>query len=137
MSVCFLFFVFFRGNCWLFKRSILISLLVVNFGTVLKHFLNLNTDESASTVLIKNWSILRCNYLYGFWSTSLLSQLELFKVLVFGKGFFNLIKLTIACFIYFFFILLFFISFWFFVSFSFIPPKRKLPPPPGRGLGLG
>ena len=79
-------------------------------------------------------SILRFNYLYGFWSTSLLSQLELFKVLVFGKGFFNLIKLTIVCFIYFFFILLFFISLWFFVSFVFtgvlaIPPKRKLPLP--------
>ena len=37
---------FFRGNGWLFKRSILISLFVVNFRNVLKHFLNLNTDEA-------------------------------------------------------------------------------------------
>ena len=43
---CFLFW----GNGWLFKRSILISLFVVNVRKVLRHFLNLNTDESVSTV---------------------------------------------------------------------------------------
>ena len=44
----------------------LISLFVVIFRKVLKHFLNLNTDESVSTVLIKNVSILHVNHLHGF-----------------------------------------------------------------------
>ena len=114
----------------------MISLFVVNFRKVLKYFLNLNTDESVSTVLIKNGSILHSNHLYGFWSSSLLSQLELFKVLVFGKVCFNLIKLSLFCFIYFFFLLLFFISFRFFVSFVFtgvrkFPPKKIALPPVG------
>ena len=140
---------FFWGNGCSFKRSILISLFVVYFRKILNHFLNLNADESNSTVLIKNGSILSFNHLYGLWSSSLLSQLELFKVLVFGKVCFNLIKLSLFCFIYFFFILLFFISFRFFVSFVFtgvrtVPPKEN--PPTSRlrlgfgfasGLGLG
>ena len=114
----------------------MISLFVVNFRKLLKHFLNINTDESVLTVLIKNGSILRFNHLHGFWASSLLSQLELFKVLVFGKVCFNLIKLSLFCFIYFFFILLFFISFRFFISIFFYrcpdnSPKRKLPPPVG------
>ena len=37
----------------------------------------------------------------------------------FGKVYFNLIKLSLFCFIYFFFILLFFVSFRFFISFVF------------------
>ena len=132
---------FFWGNGWLFKRSILISLFVIDFKKVLKHFLNLNTDKSVSTGLIKNGSILHFNHLYGFRSSSLLSQLELFKVLVFGKVCFNLIKLSLFCFIYFFFILLFFISFRFFISIFFYrcpdnSPKRKLPPRLGLGFGL-
>ena len=56
---------FFLGQ-WLFNRSILVSLFVVDFRKVLKHFLNLQTDGSASTVLIKNGSILRFNHLHGF-----------------------------------------------------------------------
>ena len=120
----------------LVKRSILISLFVVYFRKILNHFLNLNADESNSTVLIKNGSILSFNHLYGFWSSSLLSQLELFKVLVFGKVCFNLIKLSLFCFIYFFFILLFFISFRFFISIFFLPvsgqlPQKKIAPPVG------
>ena len=127
---------FFWGNGWLFKRSILISLFVIDFKKVLKHFLNLNTDKSVSTGLIKNGSILHFNHLYGFRSSSLLSQLELFKVLVFGKVCFNLIKLSLFCFIYFFFILLFFISFRFFISIFFLPvsgqlPQKKIAPPVG------
>ena len=134
---------FFWGNGCSFKRSILISLFVVYFRKILNHFLNLNADESNSTVLIKNGSILSFNHLYGFWSSSLLSQLELFKVLVFGKVCFNLIKLSLICFIYFFFILLLFISFWSFVSLFFtgvrtIPPKDNcLSSPPRLGLVFG
>ena len=79
------------GNGWLFKRSILTSLFVVNFRKVLKHFLNLNSDESVSTALIKNGSILHFNHLYAFWSSSLVSQLELIKVVVLVC--FSLIKL--------------------------------------------
>ena len=130
---------FFWGNGWLFKRSILISLFVIDFKKVLKHFLNLNTDKSVSTGLIKNGSILHFNHLYGFRSSSLLSQLELFKVLVFGKVCFNLMKLGLFRFIYFFFLLLLFIYFRFFVSFVFtavrtIPPKENSP---RLGLGFG
>ena len=87
---------FFWSNGWLFKRSILISLFVVNFRKVLKHFLNLNTGEGVSIVLIKNGSILHLNHLYGFLSSSLLSQLELIKFLVYGKVCFNLIKLSLG-----------------------------------------
>ena len=47
----------------------------------------LNIDESISALLIKNGSILRINHMYGFWSSSYLSQPELFKFLVFGKLF--------------------------------------------------
>ena len=68
---------FFWGNGWLFKRSILISLFVVNFRKVLKHFLNLNTDERVSTLLIKNGSILHLNHLHGFSSLSLCLNLNL------------------------------------------------------------
>ena len=103
----------------MFKRSILFFLFVVDYRIVLKHFLNLNIDESILRILIKNESILHFNHRYGFWASSLLSQLELFKVLVFGKVCVNLIKLSLFCFIYFSFLLLFFISFWFFVSFAF------------------
>ena len=39
---------------------------------------------------------------HQFWLSLLLSQLEPFKVLVIRKGFFNLIKHSIVCFIYFF-----------------------------------
>ena len=111
----------------------MISLFAVNFRKLLKHFLNINTDESVLTVLIKNGSILRFNHLHGFWASSLLSQLELFKVLVFGKVCFNLIKLSLFCFIYFFFILLFFYFFSVFCLFCFFrcldnSPQRKLPP---------
>ena len=124
---------FFLGNGCLFERSILIPLFLVNFRKALKHFLNVNSDESVSAVLIKNGSILHFNRLYGFWSSSLLSQLELFKVLVFGKVSFNLIKHSLFCFIYFFFILLFFISSRFFVSFVLpvsgqFPPEKIAPP---------
>ena len=95
--------------------------------------LNLHTDQNVSTVTIKNGSIFTLiNYV--FWSPSLLSQLELFKGVVFGKVCFNLIKLRLFCFIYFFFLLLFFYSFRFFVSFVFtgvgrIPPKENCPSP--------
>ena len=41
----------------MFKRSILVSLFFVL--KVLKHFLDLNTDENVSTVLIKNGFIIR------------------------------------------------------------------------------
>ena len=107
--------------------------------------MNLNTDESVSTVPIKTGSILRFNHLYGFWSLTLLSQLELFKVLVYGKLCFNL-KLSVFCFISFFFLLLFFISFRFFISYVFNSRQRKLPSPRlglefrlplGLGLVLG
>ena len=107
---------FFWGNGWLFKRSILISLFVIDFKKVLKHFLNLNTDKSVSTGLIKNGSILHFNHLYGFRSSSLLSQLELFKVLVFGKVCFNLIKLSLFCL----FLFSFFYCFLFLFGFSFL-----------------
>ena len=130
---------FFLGNGCLFERSILIPLFLVNFRKALKHFLNVNSDESVSAVLIKNGSILHFNRLYGVWSSSLLSQLELFKVLVFGKVSFNLIKHSLFCFIYFFFILLFFISSRFFVSFV-LPVSGQFPPEkiaPRLGLGFG
>ena len=118
------------GNGWLFKRSILTFLFVVKFRKVLKDLLNLNTDDSISAVLIKNGSILNFIDLNGFWSASFLSQLEFFKVLVQGKVCFNLIKLSLFCFIYFLFLLLFLISFWCFVSFVlvFLPPSPSLPP---------
>ena len=99
---------------------------LVNFRKVLKYFLNFNTGESVSTLLIKNGSILRFNDLYWFWSLSLLSQHELFKVLVFGKVCFSLIEPTLFCFIYSFFILLFFISVRLFV-FLLLPVSGQLP----------
>ena len=46
------------GNGLLFQRSILTSLFVVKFRKVLKDLLNLNTNDSVSAVVIKNWSIL-------------------------------------------------------------------------------
>ena len=70
---------FFWSNGWLFKRSILISLFVVNFRKVLKHFLNLNTAECISTVLIKNASILHFNRLYVFWLSWLCLNLNFLK----------------------------------------------------------
>ena len=42
----FAFCCFFWGNSKLLKRSILVSLFAADFRKVLKHFLNLNTDES-------------------------------------------------------------------------------------------
>ena len=56
-----------------------------------------------------------------------------FDHLVFEKVYFNLIKLSLFCFIYFFFLLLFFISFWFFLFFLFTR-VRTIPP---KALGLG
>ena len=104
--------------------------------------MNLNTDEDISTVLIKNQSILHFNHRYGFWSSLLLFQLELLKALVFEKVCFNLIKLSLFCFIYFFCLLLFFISFRFFVSFVFtgartIPLKENCPALPPVKVRVG
>ena len=104
---------FFWGTGQLFKRSILISLFVVDFRRVLY----LNTDESVSTVLIKYESI-----------CYILTPCMDFDHLVFEKVCFNFIKLSRFCFIYFFFLLLFVISFRFFLFFVFngvrtIPPK--------------
>ena len=115
------FVVFFWGNGQLFKRSILVSLFVIDFRRVLKHFLNLNTDGSVSTVLINYESILYFNHRYGFDHP------------VFEKVCFNWIKLSLFCFIYFFFLLLIFIYFRFFVSFVFTG-VRTIPP---KVLGLG
>ena len=125
--MCFLLCLFW-GNSWFFKRSILISLFVVNFRKVLKHWWKRLNSTS------KNGSILRFNHLYGFWSSSLSSQIELFTVLVFGKVCFNLIKL--ASFVLFLFSP--FYCFLFYFGFSFLlflqvpdnSPQRKLPPPP-------
>ena len=122
-------FFFCLGDSWLFKRSILVSLFVANFRKVLKHFLILNTGESVSTALIKNRFILHFNHPYGFWSLSPLSQLELFKVVVFGKFCFDFIKLSLFCLIYFFFLLLLFISFWSLPVSGKFPTKKIAPPP--------
>ena len=69
--------------CLLFFSGAMVScskLIAVDFRKVPKHFLNINTNESVSTVLIKNGSILYCNHL--------LPRLVLFKVLVLRKGLF-------------------------------------------------
>ena len=111
----------------------MISLFVVNFRKVLKHFLNLNTDERVSTALIKNGSILHFNLLYGFWSPSLLSQLDLIEVLVVGKVCFNLMErsLFVLCILSFFYCFLFLFGFPFLlfllVSGQFSPKKIATP----------
>ena len=130
--------VFVWDNGWLFKRSILISLFVINFRKIVKHLLNLNTDESVSAVRIKNGSILHFNHLYGFWSLSLLSQLELVKVLVFGKVCFNLIKLSLFVLFNFSFFCYFLFLFYSFVftGVRTISPQSKLHPRLGLGFGL-
>ena len=79
----FAFCCFFVGQ--LFKRSNLVSLFVLDYRKVPKHFLSFNVDESISTVLIKNGSLSYFNHMCDFWSWSLLSQLKHFKVLVIQK----------------------------------------------------
>ena len=141
LSVCFLLF-FFWGNDWLFEKGILVSLFNVEFWKVLKQVLNLNNDESVSTEQIKNGFILHFNHLNGYWSSSQLSQLKLFKVLVFGKVCFNG-KPSVFCFISFFLcsIIIIIIIFLFFFGFSFllslILPKGNFSHRFGLGLGLG
>ena len=117
-------------NCWKIKLVIYQS----------NYFLNLNTDESVSTVLIKNGSTLHFNHLYEFWSSSLLSQLELFKIIVIRKSFFNLIKLSVFCSISFcpssvIFSFLLFASFVFTGVWTFASEENC--PRYGLGLGLG
>ena len=58
----------------------------LDFKKVPKHFLDFDTDENNSTVLIKNGSLLYFNHMWKFWSRSLLSQLERFNILVVKKG---------------------------------------------------
>ena len=106
---------FFWGNGYLFKRSILVSLFGVDFRRTLKHFLNFNTDQSVSTVLIK--------YIY------ILFTCKDFDHLFFEKVCSDLIKLSLFCF---FFLQLFFISFRFFVSFVFSSVRTISP----KALGL-
>ena len=88
----------------LLKTAFQMRNLTQNIFPELRHFFQILEK-------VQGRPIIHFNHLHGFWSSSLLSQLELFKVLLFGKVCFNLIKLSVFCFISFFFFLIIFYFF--------------------------
>lgn len=91
--------------------------------------MNLQTDGSVWTVLIKNGSILRFNHLHGFWSPSLFFSLNVFKFLIFWKGLFEFHKTYLLLFFFFvnYFLILFCFLFLLFSPMSgHLPSRGKL-----------